>query len=86
MPTEVENYVQVRLALKRFAPDLSKQTQKEMANALRPVVARARGFIPADAQLLSGWVKSTASIDTTNYRAFPTFSSRDAKQIGRAHV
>jgi hypothetical protein len=35
MPTEVENYVQVRLALKRFAPDLSKQTQKEMANALR---------------------------------------------------
>jgi hypothetical protein len=80
MPTEVENYVQVRLALKRFAPDLSKQTQKEMANALRPVVARARGFIPADAQLLSGWVKSTASIDTTNYRAFPTFSSRDAKR------
>ena len=80
MPTEVENYVQVRLALKRFAPDLSKQTQKEMANALRPVVARARGFIPADAQLLSGWVKSTASIDTTNYRAFPTFSSPDAKR------
>ena len=80
MPTEVENYVQVRLALKRFAPDLSKQTQKEMANALRPVVARARGFIPADAQLLSGWVKSTASIDTTNYRAFPTFSSLDAKR------
>jgi hypothetical protein len=79
MPTEVENYVQVRLALKRFALDLSKQTQKEMANALRPVVARARGFIPADAQLLSGWVKSTASIDTINYRAFPTFSSRDAK-------
>ena len=80
MPTEVENYVQVRLALKRFAPDLSKQTQKEMANALRPVVARARGFIPADAQLLSGWVKSTASIDTTNYRAFPTFNSSDAKR------
>ena len=80
MPTEVENYVQVRLALKRFAPDLSKQTQKEMANALRPVVARARGFIPADAKLLSGWVKSTASIDTTNYRAFPTFNSSDAKR------
>ena len=80
MPTEVENAVQVRLALKRFAPDLSKQAQTEMANALRPVVARARGFIPADAQLLSGWVKGTASIDTSNYRAFPTFSSSDAKR------
>ena len=80
MPTEVENAVQVRLALKRFAPDLSKQAQTEMANALRPVVARARGFIPADAQLLSGWVKGTASADTINYRPFPTFSSSDAKR------
>ena len=80
MPTEVENAVQVRLALKRFAPDLSKQAQTEMANALRPVVARARGFIPADAQLLSGWVKGTASADTINYRAFPTFSSSEAKR------
>jgi len=80
MPTEVENAVQVRLALKRFAPDLSKQAQIEMANALRPVVARARGFIPADAQLLSGWVKGTASADTINYRAFPTFSSNEAKR------
>jgi hypothetical protein len=51
-----------------------------MANALRPVVARARGFIPADSRLLSGWVKGTASIDTINYRAFPTFSSSDAKR------
>jgi len=61
-------------------PDLAKETQDEMANALRPVVARARGFIPADARLLSGWVKGTASIDTINYRAFPTFSSNDAKR------
>ena len=80
MPTEVENALELRLALKKYMPDLAKETQDEMANALRPVVARARGFIPADAQLLSGWVKGTASIDTTNYRAFPTFSSSDAKR------
>ena len=80
MPTEVENALELRLALKKFMPDLGKETQNEMANALRPVVARARGFIPADAQLLSGWVKETASIDTSNYRAFPTFNSSDAKR------
>ena len=80
MPTEVENALELRLALKKYMPDLSKETQKEMANALRPVVARARGFIPADSQLLSGWVKGTASIDTSNYRAFPTFNSSDAKR------
>lgn len=80
MPTEVENALELRLALKKFMPDLAKETQDEMANALRPVVARARGFIPADAQLLSGWVKETASIDTSNYRAFPIFNSSDAKR------
>ncbi len=80
MPTEVENALELRLALKKYMPDLAKETQDEMANALRPVVARARGFIPADARLLSGWVKATASIETSNYRAFPTFSSADAKR------
>jgi hypothetical protein len=62
MPTEVENALELRLALKKYMPDLSKETQKEMANALRPVVARARGFIPSDSKLLSGWVKGTASM------------------------
>jgi hypothetical protein len=38
MPTEVENALELRLALKKYIPDLSKETQKEMANALRPVV------------------------------------------------
>jgi hypothetical protein len=80
MPTEVENALELRLALKKYMPDLSKETQKEMANALRPLVKRAKGFIPADSQLLSGWVKGTASIDTIKYRAFPTFSSSDAKR------
>jgi len=80
MPTEVENALELRVALRKFTPDLAKETQDEMANALRPVVARARGFIPADAKLLSGWVKATSSIDTIKYRAFPTFNSNDAKR------
>jgi hypothetical protein len=80
MPTEVENALELKLALRKFTPDLAKETQNEMANALRPVVARARGFIPSDAKLLSGWVKSASSIDTIKYRAFPTFNSSDAKR------
>ena len=80
MPTEVENALELRLALKKFTPDLAKETQNEMANALRPVVARARGFIPSDAKLLSGWVKGASSIDTIKYRAFPKFNSSDAKR------
>jgi hypothetical protein len=80
MPTEVENALELRIALKKFMPDLAKETQDEMTNALRPVVIRARGFIPADARLLSGWVKDTASIESINYRPFPTFNSNEAKR------
>jgi hypothetical protein len=80
MPTEVENALELRIALKKFMPDLAKETQDEMANALRPVVVRARGFIPADARLLSGWVKDTASIESINYRPFPIFNSSEAKR------
>ena len=80
MPAEVENALELRIALKKFMPDLAKETQDEMANALRPVVVRARGFIPADARLLSGWVKDTASIKSINYRPFPTFNSSEAKR------
>lgn len=80
MPAEVENALELRIALKKFMPDLAKETQDEMANALRPVVVRARGFIPADARLLSGWVKDTTSIESINYRPFPTFNSSEAKR------
>jgi hypothetical protein len=35
MPTELEGAVQLRVALKRFAPDLSKETQTQMAAELK---------------------------------------------------
>jgi len=40
--------------LKEFSPDLAKETQKEMAAVLKPITAKARGFIPSSAPL-SGW-------------------------------
>jgi hypothetical protein len=38
MQTEVENALELRLALKRFAPDLAKETTKQMGLALSPLV------------------------------------------------
>ena len=57
MPTEVKGAVELRKALKAFTPDLAKETQKEIAGILKPIVSRARGFIPSTAPL-SGWAKS----------------------------
>ncbi len=54
MPTTLKGGVELRKALKQFAPDLAKETQKEIAGALKPITAKARGFIPSNAPL-SGW-------------------------------
>lgn len=58
MPTEVKGAVELRKALKKFTPDLAKETQKEIAGVLKPIVSKARGFIPSTAPL-SGWAQST---------------------------
>jgi hypothetical protein len=79
MPTEVKGVVELLKASKEFAPDLLKQYQTEVGNALSTVVTKARGFIPANASLLSGWSKPLSS-DAANYRAFPKFDSGEAKR------
>jgi hypothetical protein len=64
MPVAVKGGIELRKALRKFTPDLAKETQKEMANLLKPITAKARGFIPSDAPL-SGWGK--ASVDARWY-------------------
>ena len=54
MPTTLKGGVELRKALRQFAPDLAKETQKEIAGLLKPITAKARGFIPATAPI-SGW-------------------------------
>ena len=58
MPTEVRGGLELRKALKNFAPDLAKETQKELGNLLKPITTKARGFIPSTAPL-SGWGASS---------------------------
>jgi len=57
MPTEVRGAVALRKALRQFEPDLAKETTKEIANFLKPVVKQARGYAPSNADVPSGWVK-----------------------------
>jgi hypothetical protein len=59
MPTTVKGALELRKALRNFTPDLAKETQKEIASFLKPVVRNARGFIPSNDQVPSGWVLGT---------------------------
>lgn len=58
MPAELKGGVDLRKALKQFTPDLAKETQKEMGAILKPITAKARGYIPSTAPL-SGWAKES---------------------------
>jgi hypothetical protein len=60
MPVQVKGGIELRKALKKFTPDLAKETQKEMGSLLKPITAKARGFIPSQAPL-SGWGKASVN-------------------------
>ena len=57
MPTKVKGALELRKALREFEPKLAKETSKEIANFLKPVVKQARGYMPSNADVPSGWLK-----------------------------
>ena len=73
MPTGVKGAINLRKALKNFAPDLAKETQKELGNLLKPITNKARGFIPSTAPI-SGWGKSSEN------GRFPVWDSSAARR------
>jgi hypothetical protein len=86
MPTEVKGGIALRKALKKFTPDLAKETQKEIAGLLKPVTSKARGYIPSTAPL-SGWGKegnwgvrgfsSSAAKSGIGYKTTPSKPNRN---------
>jgi hypothetical protein len=54
MPASVQGALELRKAMRKFEPELAKETQKEIAGLLKRVVSKARGFVPSQAPL-SGW-------------------------------
>ena len=70
MPATVKGGVELRKALRRYAPELGKETQKEIANALKPVVKEARGFVTQSP--LSNWAREGGK--------FPVFNASIVKR------
>jgi len=80
MPVELKGADKLRKALKDFEPDLAKATTKQMAAALKPITSRAKGYLPANAAMLSGWTSASSSFETTKYREFPKYDQAEAKK------
>lgn len=80
MPVELKGADNLRKALREFEPDLAKATTKQMAAALKPITNKARGFLPSNGSMLSGWTSEASSTETTKYRHFPKYDQAEAKR------
>jgi hypothetical protein len=74
MPTEVKGADKLRKALRDYEPDLAKETTKELGNLLKPIAAKARGYMPSESPL-SGWAARSF-----NEGRFPTYNPTIAKR------
>lgn len=75
MPTELKGANDLRKALKKFSPDLDKATRDEMVGFLKPLVRKAKGFLPANDQMPSGFVKHEVKTAT-----FPMYDASEARR------
>jgi hypothetical protein len=74
MPTELKGANALRKALKQFSPNLDKETRDEMVGFLKPLVKKARGYMPANSALPSGWV------GTSEPGRFPKYDASIARR------
>jgi hypothetical protein len=74
MPTELKGASALRKALKQFDPDLDKETREEMVGFLKPLVKKARGYMPANSSIPSGWV------GTAEAGKFPKYDAAIARR------
>ena len=74
MPVTVKGAVELQKALRKFEPDLAKETRKEIAAVLKPITKEAKGFVISPAPL-SGWVKRPNSTGR-----FPQFNAEEVKR------
>jgi len=74
MPASVKGGIELRKALRSYAPDLAKETQKEIKTAIKPISQSAKGYVPDRGSILSGWLPRQMSEAT-----FPTFNPAEVK-------
>ena len=57
MPVKLQGAVAVRKALLKFEPELAKETTKEITSFVKPLARNARGYVPTNDDMPSGWLK-----------------------------
>lgn len=74
MPASVKGAVALRKSLRAFSRDLAKALPKEVAAALKPITKSAKGYLPDNSSVLSGWLARENS-----QARFPSYDAKIAK-------
>jgi hypothetical protein len=77
MPVNITGVQGTLKAMRKFDPDLAKAMNKQIKGAMMPIRDAARGFAPANIEMLSGWTGLSASAATAKYRAFPNYNQSE---------
>jgi len=80
MPVNVTGVKELQAAMKILDPNLNKEMQTEIKNAMIPIRDQAKGYMPANNEVLSGWRKVNVTAEQ-KYRAFP-FYDQDVARNG----
>lgn len=82
MPVVIEGVAGLRKALGKLAPDIKKQLDKEVREALKPIIADARSKVPGQAPgglynyNYPGYERKPLTSKTGRQRAFPSYDSK----------
>ena len=77
MPVNVIGVKDVLAGLEFIDEDMRQRIRTAIDPAMRGVAFKAKGFVPSDAGVLSGWAKPAS--EATAYRPFPRFNSANVR-------
>lgn len=87
MPTEIKGVIELRKALRAYAPDLEKEMRREIYDIVKPVVSQAKGYVQSEIMgLRTGWIRSSKRLKkitrgTSAFRkgVFPFYNPTEVK-------
>jgi hypothetical protein len=75
MATEVKGLIELKKALKDYAPNLAAQLDDEMALALGGIVKKAQSYAPVDSPLSNWSYRKRSEKNAEGQRKFPLYNS-----------
>jgi hypothetical protein len=79
MPINATGIKEIQKALKEVDPTLNTAMRKYIKAQMIPIRNDARGYLPGNTEVLSGWTKLAGIIGPMKYRAFPKYDQSIAK-------